>query len=208
MNAPRSIFLAAIRRIDHLPDIPVRIIEIMAHLTPGHPINQPADAPGALNTLEKVQAPHIKLVKERIPGSGDLFFLYQIPAVIYKQDLFLKLPCTGTVGVNGLFYPSAQRSASVRMRRYAVLGLQGNCRLHAAVKEQGGIERRLKKNPAYAWTGQQNASKQQGSFFFLFNCRKGLQLCHASAPSPPIPPKRTGQTRCSGDRLQEGEHKG
>jgi hypothetical protein len=31
------------------------------------------------------------------------------------------------------------------MRRYAVLDLQENCRLHAAVKEQGGIERRLKK---------------------------------------------------------------
>jgi len=31
------------------------------------------------------------------------------------------------------------------MRRYAVLDLQADCRLYAVLKEQGGSERRLKK---------------------------------------------------------------
>ena len=166
MNAPRSIFLAAIRRIHQLTDIPVRIIEIMAHLTPVHPTNQPADAAGALDTLRKIEAPHIKIVKERIPGCGDLFFMYQIPAFIYKQDLVLKLPSTGSVGINGLFYPSAQRSASVRMRRYAVLALHADCRLYAVLKEQGGSERRLKKkNPAHTRPGRQTPADSRGTSF-------------------------------------------
>jgi len=72
------------------------------------------------------------------------------------------------------------------MRRYAVLDLQADHHLNADLKDQGGIERRLKKkNPAHTRPGRQTPADSRGTSFFLTAGRKGLELGYASAPSPP-----------------------
>jgi len=58
------------------------------------------------------------------------------------------------------------------MRRYAVLDLQADCRLYADLKEQGDIERRLKKKNLTHARPPERRRQTVGEPLFLFNCRK------------------------------------
>jgi len=61
------------------------------------------------------------------------------------------------------------------MRRYAVLDLQADHHLNADLKDQGGIERRLKKkNPAHTRPGRQTPADSRGTSFFFLTAGRGF----------------------------------